>query len=600
MNGFRLMLCLAVMLWSLAPPAPARAASMDLEAEVPELKDRLLQRYDSAVADLAKAEGGYQSLHDQEFASQSKLFADGPPQKLAPWWNDKVGAPLTGAKAIGGNVESLFVQALQYSTQVKVFADLPLIRRTTIQEAEGPFDLRLFAEGNYSDLDEPVGDELRTGGPERYEEQGLGGKLGVRKLFSPGTDITVEQELRGLDTNSIYFNPHDQALAITRLRVTQPLLHGIGTFYNTSTIELARLDHSISQDELRRQLESHLLEISRAYWGLYLERALVIQKRKLARDIEKLYEQMKARGEIDALPSLLARAKSLAMAKQLDAAEAEFAMKNAEDRIRALVNDPQLAQPVATEIVTHQAPRHQLSVPPMEEVLKTALHHRPEVEQAIKQIRSAAIRQHRAENERWPDLNLFFETYVIGLEGDYEYDAAYEEQFNEGRPSYRVGLRLDYPWGNRAADARLLRKKIEVRQLLRQLDTTVENVLLESKVSYREVIKNHKELVRRYQVMEAAREEINGLLARIDVLLADREPYADMLYRLMDASERLGDAEMEFSRTELTYNLSLYNLQRVMGMLVDINRIEAEEIEQDGLPLLRLKKNPEGPTAPKP
>ncbi len=584
---YRWMLCLFLIMGC----GVAGAADLDLNQAYGKLREKLLGRYQPTIEKLAQSEKAYEDRMDQAFTADTEFGRDALPDHYAPWWTPKVEDPVTQSSDVAReDVETLFVRALKHSSQIKVFSDLPLIRETTIQEAEGPYDFRVFAEGKYGDISEPVGDDLRTGGPPRFEQDSRSIAAGLKKRFLPGTEVELSQELEGIDNNSIFFNPHDQALATTRLIVKQPLLRGGGITYNRSVIDLAKMDHSISEDELRRQVESHLLEIARAYWGLYLERAVLVQKKKLAQETHKLYRKMKQRVGVDVPASLLARAKSQVVARQLDAVEAEFAMKNASDRIRALVNDPGLIASGGLEIITRQVPQHRLESLDLGAALHTALENRPEVEQALKQIKSAAIRLQRSKNELWPDLNLFFETYVMGLEGDFQYDRSYHRQFDEGRPSYNVGLRFEYPLGNNAAEARERRKRIEVRQLLNQLDTTVQNVFLEVQVSFREVIKNYKEMVRRYQVMDSNQEEIKALLARVDYLLSENEAYGDVLYRLMDALDRLNDAEAKFAQSELTYNLSLYNINRSMGTLIAVNDIRITRTEQKHLPLIVLEK----------
>jgi len=567
----------------------AQTQAIDLQAQYPELKEKLLDRYQPTIEKLASAEKVYESRIDQAFSSDAEFQRDSLPENYQPWWADQVRREMGGSGTVAEeNVEKLFVSALKYSSQIKTFSDLPLIRETTIQEAGGPYDFRIFAEGKYDNLNEPVGDILRTGGADRYKQYSRSIGAGIRKKFMLGTEVELKQSLEGIDTNSIYFTPEDQSWARTRLILRQPILRGAGVKYNESVIELARVDHSISEAELRRQVESHLLEISRAYWGLYLERSVLLQKKKLAEETEKIYWKMKGRTGLDVLPSLLARARSQVVARQLGAIEAEYAMRNAADRIRALVNDPALIRSEGLEIVTQQMPKHELDSLEMADALHSALENRPEVEQGVKQIQAAAMRLMRSDKEVLPDLDFFFETYIIGLHGDYKYGNAYGRQFDTGKPSYSLGLRFEYPLGNNGAEARQLRKRLEVRQLLNQLDTTVQNVFLEVQVSFREMIKNHKEMVRRYQVMESTAEEIRALVDRIDFLLAENEAYGNVLYQLMDALDRMIEAEVTFAKSELTYNLSLYNLNRVMGILVSVNNIRITEETEDDLPVIRL------------
>ena len=300
---------------------------------------------------------------------------------------------------------------------------------------------------------------------------------------------------------------------------------------------------------------------------------------------------MEKRSSLDVPPSLLARAKSQVHAHQLATMQAEYAVLNAQSRIRALVNDPELLNTKGMELVTSQLPTTRLHSIPYDTVLQTALNNRPEVAQSLRHIQSAAIRLDQSRNELLPNLDLFFQTYVKGLEGDYEYGRAYNNQFDEGGPSYVGGLRFEYPLGNNSAEARTLRKEIEIRQLVHQLDTTVENILLEAEVSYRELVKNYRSMVQSYQIMRADEEEVRELLARVDYLLAQSEPYGDMLYRLMDASERLTESEERYAKNELTYNYATYNLHRAMGILVSSNNISFnKEMDQDTLPRMKFEQ----------
>lgn len=565
-------------------------ATEESELDYDQLKTKLFERYSSAIERMEQAENNYTSI----FSGDSSIGTGSIPTGFSPWWQERVNGQINkGVPNVSTDVTSLFSRALKHSSQIRVFSDLPLIRETTIQEAEGPYDFRIFAEGRLTDLDEPVGDELRAGDSRRYEEHSKNLEYGVRKKFLTGTEVELKQNIGDFDTNSTFFNPRDQARTGTYLTISQPLLKTFGIAYNRAPIDLAGIDYSIAGEELRRNVESHLLEVSRAYWGLYLERSLLLQREQLAKKSADIYKKMQKRTGMDVPPSLLARAKSLVNAHELAAMQAEYAMLNAQSRIRALVNDPELLNASGLEMVTDQLPSNEPFDITFDNALQTTINNRPEVAQAVKHIQSAYIRLERSENELRPNLDLFFQGYVKGLEGDFEYGDAYSGQFDEGSPSYVGGIRFEFPLGNNGAQARNLRKKLEIRQLLHQLDTTVENVLLEAQVSYRELEKNYRSMVQSYQIMLSDDEEVKALLSRVDYLLANNDQYGDVLYRLMDASERLTDSEELFAKSELTYNYSLYNLHRAMGILVSTNKIVIEEeTPEDGdeLPVINVSK----------
>ena len=61
----------------------------------------------------------------------------------------------------------------------------------------------------------------------------------------------------------------------------------------------------------------------------------------------------------------------------------------------------------------------------------------------------------------------------------------------------------------------------------------------------------------------------------------------------MDAHERLADSEELFAKSELTYNYSLYNLYRAMGILVSNQQIVFEKTipeDEDSLPVMGIHK----------
>ncbi len=557
----------------------------DPDLEIEERRTDLHTRYEQVVSLLAASDEAAYSA----FKRRADTISFAVLSEYTPWWTEKVTEPLTAlAQNSDETVVSLFRRTVRHSSQIRVFSDLPLIRKTSIQEADGAFDFRIYAGGKYSDIDEFSGNDLQTGGPTRYKEKEASVSYGIKKRFATGGEVDIGQEIGSFDTNSTYLNPVDQAKTKTNLTFTQPLLKGMGPDYNLSTIKLAEVDHASAEAELIRQLESHLLEVARAYWGLYFERSILVQKNKLAEATEDAYKNLQKRIDMDTQPGIVARTKSLVTSRWLDVDRAEFAVYNAQSRLLALIEDDELISRKGMEIVTSQAPVNFPFVLSLEKIYNQSLHHRKEIEAGILQLHSAAIHLGRAENEMMPDLDLFAKTYLDGLQGDYAYGDAYSQQFDEGRPSYSVGLRFEYPLGNNSAEARLTRRRIEIRQMLNQLDLTVRNVFLEVSVSYRDVIKNVNEVASRYEILHSSSEEINDLRERIDFQLSTDASYGDLLYRLLDASERLADAEEKFSLAQLTFNLSLFNLRKATGTLVTSQDISTETIEEDGLPVLKV------------
>jgi outer membrane protein TolC len=362
--------------------------------------------------------------------------------------------------------------------------------------------------------------------------------------------------------------------------------------YNTSVVVLAKIDTAIARDEFSRQLQAHLLEVTRGYWGLYLERASLLQKRRLHERAQEILDGLEARRELDAVASQIIRVKAAVTARQADLYRAETAVRNAEERIQALINDPQLALVEGLELVPTDALIRDEFPLEMPEALTAALQERPEIGQSLKQIQAASVRLDMARHELLPRLDAVLQGYVSGLQGNSAIDQAWANQFNVGQPSYSSGLVFEVPIYNRAAKMRHERRKLELRQLENQFRTTVETLMLEVKVAVREVVTTYRETQARYQSMVAAGQQLEYIEQRWRHLPGEDRDVNLYLEDVLAAQERLAAAEYGFLQAETTYNLSLMNLKRATGTLLQDEQITFRDACVDCLPTTVLEKQP--------
>ena len=519
--------------------------------------------------------------------------AQGIPSDFQPWWDPMVTRGLDAqSTTVSDSLEGLYLRTLQHSSQIKVFSDIPLIRETSILEAQGRFDPHAFAEVRYNTVDEPVGSTLRTGGPERFSEQETFGRVGVRDVLPTGGRMELSQRIGGKDNNSVFFVPDEQASTRFNLSFTQPLLNGGGIDYNRSTVAIAMLDSNIAEDEFKRQVESHLLEVSRAYWDLYRARAQLLQKRKLVDNTGSVVQEMTARREVDTLDSEIAKAQAALAMREAEGIRAELAVRNAQSRIAALVNDPQLIGGDRFEFVPAAAPKLTPVSLSERDGFERALENRPEISQVIKQAKAAAIRVDMSRRELLPVLDLVIETYWDGLTRDYAVGRALNNQFSDGGPSAGIGLLFDMPLGNREAKARNERRRLEARQLGNQLRTTIDTIMLEVQVAVREINTAQRDAIAKYHALAAADKELKTLLARRDVDAGALKWTGVYLNDVLAAQERQTAAEQEYTLSVVTYNVALRNFDRATGTLMQTQRIASRRQESDGLPSLILEKQP--------
>jgi outer membrane protein TolC len=509
------------------------------------------------------------------------------------WWTPMVFKPMRNSGSpIQLSLDEVLVRTLANSNQIKVFAELPMIRRTAIIEADSAFDWTRFLEGRWDDLNDPVGSSLTVGGTgTRYVNQQLTAAGGLRRRNRQGGEFELRQNLGRQETNSNFFIPNPQGTARLVLGYTQPLLRGRGLVYNESLTCLAKLDATVADDEFRRQLQAHLLEVTRAYWALYLERGVLFQKMNNFERADEIYKILERRSEVDAQEAQIVSAKASVSTRRAELIRSRTAVRNAEARLRSLVNDPALGEFSGMEIIPIDPPNLNDFNVEMEEAIGVAIQSRPEVLQALKQIKAGAIRMGMARNELLPQLNLITQAYVAGLEADSQIADAFGEQFTAGRPSYSVGLNYEVPIGNRAACARNTRRRLEYRQLQNQYQTTLATVKLEVEVAVREIETSAQELIAKKEAMVARDAQLSALTKRWQQLPGEDLSAVLALENLLTSQERLVAAENEFLQSQLTYSLAMMNLKRSTGLLLQAEGINVAEMNDGDLPALVAEKS---------
>ena len=531
-------------------------------------------------------------------------------QDDAYWWQSRLRAPMLDKAEISGfEIDELIDRSLQRSSQLRVFADLPLIRESTISEAEGRFDPVLFADADAEILRRPTGSVLDTGDPTitelREERTELRG--GVSVPLVTGGSVSASQAIGTRDSNSTLFTPDEQGVSEWRLEFRQPILEQAGLAVNLAPVRVATLDRDVSVAELQRQIESHLLEIIRTYWTIYIERATVLQRERLAGATGRLLDETRARARVDALPSEVAQARAAHERAESSVIRARQGIENAQSRLASLLSDPALFRP-GVEILPQQPTVQRFVDVPLEDISLLALENRAEIRQAVKRLQAAELRRDVAENRRLPQLDFIAALYNEGLNPDYRIGDSLGDQFSSGDPSAELGLILRVPLPNTADRAIYDRRRLEVRQLVNQLQTTTDTVLLEAQVAVRELRTAYQEMQARASALDAANREVESLEAR-GVLNFAANTY---LALLLDALERRTAAEEAYTRAEVTYNLALYTLERAAGTLLSGREIGATRVDDallDYILLVRpaldlpadrvnIFENPEGTRVP--
>lgn len=600
MKFHRPVLLALVLAWTALTGGPAAFAA-DKESSLPALPTQAeLQIPLAPIAEENPLFDGYRAeaaTFGRGTRSFSKKTDAKIPADFSPWWIRGQKNSIGNSVGKGVSIEDLYLRALRNSKQIRVFGDLPVIRETGIREAKGAFDTNSFLQGKFDRANDPVGNTLVTGGAGRFKQDEWSYEAGAKKKFVTGTEVTLSQRLGQVANNSIYLTPNSQSTGELSLSVVQPLLRGVGTGYNRATMRIAKLDSDIAMAEFVRQSESHLLEITRTYWALYAARVTYLQKAKLVEETARVTDELKARQKVDAQQSQLFRAESALASRRSDLIRSETAIRNAQDRLKALTSDPSLLASANTELIPGDRLVLTASAVDAAQAAAAALDNRPEINQAFLQLRAATLREKMQRNELLPELNLVLQGSLGGLSAGDHADA-YGKQFNQGGPGFSAGFVFSIPLENNIARARLERRRLELRQQLDQLKTTIDSVFLEVKISAREATTAYRETQAKYSAVKAFTADVESIEARRTLQTASPAPGADETARtsvfldtLLDAQDRRSNAEEEFIRAAANYQIAIVNLERAKGQLLaysDVTVIRSKD--EKGLPQLHLEK----------
>lgn len=501
---------------------------------------------------------------------------------LRPWWQaDQTRAFDQGTRAVPISLAFMYDSAIINSAQLRVFGDLPAIRDTAEAEVAGRYALRGYAEGRIENGNDPTNSLANTSGSSRLLTRERAIEAGVRQRTITGGEVTAGQRFANYSTNSTDYEPSNQTRARTFVTLVQPLLRDSGTAYVRSLHEVARVDSRVAQSEFRRQAESHLLEVARAYWTLELARATYLQRERLVGAVRPLVGQLGARTGLDADALLLNRARAALATREADQLRTRAAIRNAEARLRGLVNDPRFGQQGIGELMPSDAPLSRYEPLQLSTVLERAIAFRPEVQQIYLQHRAAVLREGQAQIEALPRFDMVLEGNLGGRGLDTnQYGQAMRDYNNLTRPGGVVGFRLEVPLQSDDLAARRDRRRLETRQVESQGRATLATIVAEAEVTLNEYNVAFREVAARAMAMRAAQTELGIQTERWrQGVGTGGASAASTLDLLLSGQERLADAEERLATAQIAYTLSFLALARVQGTFSSLESLDVRRID---------------------
>ncbi len=319
--------------------------------------------------------------------------------------------------------------------------------------------------------------------------------FGVSQSFLSGGTVSLAYNNIVQDANSYRSTVNPFTTSSLDLSAVQPLLQGFGFAQNNRTIRIAKNNLKAADFVFRQQLINTVANVVQLYWNLVAAISTVSVNQQAVAVAQKLYDDNKKQVDIGTLaPIEVVRAEAQLATAQQALVAAQSAVLQLESVLKSALSRNGLASQAILD--AHVVPTDPIRIPeveavePIQDLVTKALDNRPDLAQSRIQIDNAQIALAGTRNALLPTLNATADMRSNALVGAQNtlvgpinpatglvtpptiadpffvggYGSILAQLFGRSFPTYSVGLSLNIPLRNRAAQANVATASLNLRQ----------------------------------------------------------------------------------------------------------------------------------------
>jgi outer membrane protein TolC len=489
---------------------------------------------------------------------------------------------------------------LENNLDVEVERYAPFIADQDESAAWGAYDPLLDGGFAYESLQQPNNFNLDVG-VTQSENYRMGGDVGFSGLV-PLLGSTYEMRFDSLrdDTNSsnTRFDPTLRSSFL--LELAQPLLKDL--LYNDewTAVQTSSLASESAREDFRRQVMDTVQEIASNYWILIANEEKQRVAEKSLETAQALLAQTQTQFEVGVVSKVeVVEAEAGVAEREVNLIRAQNAYRSSQDDLINVVLGRHLAANSTLEITPTDRPEDYITYEiDIEEAVRKAFSHRPELAIARKDLERGELELALARNQRLPQLDLVVSYGNIGLAGDGNerscrfitdpvqnaaclasaatissgYGQTVDGFFTpDAAEQFTAGARFSIPIPNTAPRATASRRELELRRLRSETTRLEQDIILEVRRSVRD-LESAQEGIRAAERRRVASEE-QLRAERIRLEYGESTPF-DVLLREDD----LVQAESEKIEALRVYRVSATGLDRAQGTILDAYRVIVEQV----------------------
>jgi outer membrane protein len=425
------------------------------------------------------------------------------------------------------------------------------------------------------------------------------GNFNYTQGFEWGTNLSLGFNNTRTTANSAFQTVSPALNSGFQLKLTQHLLQGFGLAANNRFLSIAKNNRELSDVAFRLQVITTVNQIQTMYWDLvYAYENVRVQKESLA-FAEKTLSDTKKQVEIGSLaPIEVVRAQSTVSQDQQALTIAltnlqleQLLMKNALSRT---LRDQTLAGAEVIPTSTMELPENE-QVQPTQDLIADALRHRADLVESRIQLKTTEISNRAVRNALLPTVDLFAYYGGSGLGGSQNpsnvcvdpttqpycattnpnvnlgqsplapnvgYSSTLNQLVNSTAPDKGVGLQLNVPIRNRAAQAVQIRSELEYQQAQMRLQQIENQISIEVRNAQFGVEQNRASVASAQAAVDYAKQSLD----------AEQKKYqfgTSTTTLVLQNRSALATAESTLMSAMAAYEKSRVELDRAVGVTLD-------------------------------
>jgi len=233
-------------------------------------------------------------------------------------------------------------------------------------------------------------------------------QTGLRKPLPTGGSLSTYLETRYENLIDAEFSRTYRNIFAPTIEIRQPLLKNLGSQKEKTAIKIANLQASISEEEFRQKVIEIATKVSRAYWQLYLYRALVKIDLENLDMAEEVYRRETVRlSQGISQPLDVERARSNAQARRSTLLQSQQRFQVVMDQLKLLLNRSNVTIDSRTDVIPVEDPQLEPIEVDQTKIIDSALAGRPEIKKAAQELKIRKFEEELSAHQRLPNLDVF-------------------------------------------------------------------------------------------------------------------------------------------------------------------------------------------------